>query len=87
MKPAKSSSVLRPEWNANKTVDGDERTNVYCDSCLHTNVSGSPAYLLIDLQGTYAIERVEIVGVQCYTGTTCDGGQLMSTDTCFCKYM
>ena len=75
-KPVTSSPVLDvyPEWNASQAVDGNNNSNVYCGSCLHTQQQlGGDAYLQIDLQEIFTIHHVEIFSRQCYNQTDCLG--------------
>ena len=83
-KKATSDSVLNgwPTWSADKAVDGNRNTDVYCGSCLHTHAStarNAHSYLNIDLGEESTISRVEIYYRVPYNDQCINGSRLNVT--------
>ena len=94
-KPATSSAVILnyDEWSADKAVDGNRKPNIWCNSCLHTNLTGDLAFLRIDLGGLSTLSRVEIYGREPY-GAACPGKKdrndiaaMVACEKLFCIYI
>ena len=92
-KPARSSAVIwsNGKWSADKDVDGNRNTNIWCNSCLHTNLTGDIAFLRIDLGGRSTLSRVEIYGRELHKkacpGDKYIGKEAVKCESLFCIYI
>ena len=82
-KPTTANSFLLtyPTWTAEKTVDGNRNSDIFCGSCLSTQPSSSypEAYVRIDLGEVSSIVRVEIYNREPYDGQCSNGTKTTST--------